>query len=54
LACPHPNLLAEDISGKWVWREDRVRVLQRNAERSATFFDLPTRQVVDFGTEIEN
>jgi len=27
--------------------------LQRNAERSAAFFGVPTKQVVEFGTEIE-
>jgi KUP system potassium uptake protein len=43
----------EDIPGMWVWREAVFAFLQRNAERSAAFFDVPTGQVVEFGTEIE-
>jgi KUP system potassium uptake protein len=43
----------EDIPGMWVWRESLFAFLQRNAERSAAFFGVPTRQVVEFGTEIE-
>jgi KUP system potassium uptake protein len=37
----------------WVWREAIFAFLQRNAERTAAFFDVPTGQVVEFGTEIE-
>ena len=44
---------SEDIPGMWVWRENVFAFLQRNAERSAAFFGLPTKQVVEFGTEIE-
>src|SRR6266481_513316 len=44
---------SEDIPGMWVWRETVFAFLQRNAERSAAFFGVPTRQVVEFGTEIE-
>jgi KUP system potassium uptake protein len=44
---------SEDIPGMWVWRETLFAFLQRNAERSAAFFGVPTRQVVEFGTEIE-
>jgi KUP system potassium uptake protein len=43
----------EDIPGMWVWRESVFAFLQRNAERTAAFFDVPARQVVEFGTEIE-
>jgi KUP system potassium uptake protein len=43
----------EDIPGMWVWRESLFAFLQRNAERSAAFFGVPTKQVVEFGTEIE-
>ncbi|MBS0528226.1 MAG: KUP/HAK/KT family potassium transporter [Proteobacteria bacterium] len=43
----------EDIPGMWVWRENVFAFLQRNAERSAAFFGVPTKQVVEFGTEIE-
>lgn len=44
---------SEDIPGMWVWREGLFAFLQRNAERSAAFFGVPTRQVVEFGTELE-
>ena len=43
----------EDIPGMWVWREALFAFLQRNAERSAAFFGVLTKQVVEFGTEIE-
>jgi KUP system potassium uptake protein len=43
----------EDIPGMWVWRESLFAFLQRNAERSAAFFGVPTGQVVEFGTELE-
>jgi KUP system potassium uptake protein len=43
----------EDVKGMWVWRETLFAFLQRNAERSAAFFGVPTKQVVEFGTEIE-
>jgi KUP system potassium uptake protein len=44
---------SEDIPGMWVWRESLFAFLQRNAERSAAFFGVPTKQVVEFGTELE-
>src|SRR3954454_13492565 len=40
----------EDIPGMWVWRETVFAFLQRNAERTAAFFGVPTKQVVEFGT----
>ena len=43
----------EDVPGMWVWRESMFAFLQRNAERSAAFFGVPTKQVVEFGTELE-
>jgi KUP system potassium uptake protein len=43
----------EDIPGMWVWRETLFAFLQRNAERTAAFFGVPSGQVVEFGTEIE-
>ncbi|MET4760998.1 KUP system potassium uptake protein [Bradyrhizobium ottawaense] len=45
---------SEDIPGMWVWREGVFAFLQRNAERSAAFFGVPTKQVVEFGTELES
>jgi KUP system potassium uptake protein len=43
----------DDIPGMWVWRESLFAFLQRNAERTAAFFGVPSGQVVEFGTEIE-
>jgi KUP system potassium uptake protein len=44
---------SEDVAGMALWRETLFAFLQRNAERSAAFFGVPSRQVVEFGTEIE-
>jgi KUP system potassium uptake protein len=44
---------SEEVAGMWVWRETVFAFLQRNAERTAAFFGVPTGQVVEFGTEIE-
>jgi len=44
---------SQDVPGMWLWRETVFAFLQRNAERSAAFFGVPPRQVVEFGTEIE-
>jgi KUP system potassium uptake protein len=37
----------------WVWREALFAFMQRNAERSAAYFGIPTAQVVEIGIEIE-
>jgi KUP system potassium uptake protein len=44
---------SQDVAGMAMWRETVFAFLQRNAERSAAFFGVPPRQVVEFGTEIE-
>jgi KUP system potassium uptake protein len=41
------------IRGMAVWRERLFSFLQRNAERTAAYFCIPTAQVVEIGTEIE-
>jgi KUP system potassium uptake protein len=41
------------IPGMWVWREALFAFMQRNAERSAAYFCIPTAQVVEIGIEIE-
>ena len=41
---------SEDVAGMSLWRETVFAFLQRNAERSAAFFGVPPRQVVEFGT----
>ena len=43
----------EYIPGMWVWREALYAFMQRNAERSAAYFCIPTAQVVEIGIEIE-
>ena len=42
-----------DQRGMAVWRENLFAFMQRNAERTGAFFGVPTRQVVEVGTEIE-
>ena len=44
---------SEDVPGMWIWRESLFAFLQHNAQHSAAFFGVPTRQVVEFGTELE-
>ena len=41
------------IGGMPVWRESVFAAMQRNAERSASHFCIPTRQAVEVGLEIE-
>jgi KUP system potassium uptake protein len=43
----------EKVPGMAVWRETLFAFMQRNAERSAAYFQVPVRQVVEVGTEIE-
>ena len=42
-----------DKRGMAPWRENLFAFMQRNAERTGAFFGVPTRQVVEVGTEIE-
>ncbi|MBN8945323.1 MAG: KUP/HAK/KT family potassium transporter [Rhizobiales bacterium] len=44
---------SDQVAGMAVWRETVFAFLQRNAERSAAFFGVPAKQVVEYGTEIE-
>jgi KUP system potassium uptake protein len=41
------------IPGMMVWREAVFAFMQRNAERSAAYYDVPTSQVMEVGTELE-
>ena len=41
------------IPGMWIWREALYAFMQRNAERSAAYFCIPAKQVVEIGIEIE-
>jgi KUP system potassium uptake protein len=44
---------SQTVAGMWVWRETLFAFLQRNSKGSAAFFGVPTRQIIEFGTEIE-
>jgi KUP system potassium uptake protein len=44
---------SDEVAGMAMWRETVFAFLQRNATRTASFFGVPTGQVVEFGTEIE-
>lgn len=46
-------IASAEVEGMAVWRENVFAFMQRNAERSAAFFGVPAKQVVEFGTEIE-
>ena len=41
------------VPGMALWREEIFAILNRNAERSAAYFCVPARQVVEIGIEIE-
>jgi KUP system potassium uptake protein len=41
------------VLGMALWREEIFAILNRNAERSAAYFCIPARQVVEIGIEIE-
>ena len=41
------------VLGMALWREEIFAILNRNAERSAAYFCVPARQVVEIGIEIE-
>jgi KUP system potassium uptake protein len=44
---------SDEVVGMAVWRETLFAFLQHNAKSAAAFFGVPTRQLVEFGTEIE-
>ena len=44
---------AKSVAGMAHWREVIFAFVQRNSERSATYFSVPSLQVVEMGTEIE-
>ena len=41
------------VPGMSIWREAMFALFHRNAERSAAYFCVPSRQVVQIGVEIE-
>ena len=49
----HEAVIPSNHPGMAEWREGLFSFLKRNAERSGAHFGLPTRQVVEVGTEIE-
>ncbi len=50
----HETVLPKsDKRGMADWREKLFAFMQRNGERTGAFFCVPTRQVVEVGTEIE-
>ena len=50
----HETIIAKSGNGGMsAWREGLYAFMQRNAERSGAFFGVPTRQVVEVGTELE-
>jgi KUP system potassium uptake protein len=50
----HETVIATDrLPGMARWREALFGFMQRNAERKAAYFCVPTEQVIEVGTEIE-
>ena len=47
------TILPTDRPGMAQWREVLFSILHRNAERSAAYFCVPARQVVEIGVELE-
>jgi KUP system potassium uptake protein len=47
------TILPTGRPGMAQWREALFSILHRNAERSAAYFCVPARQVVEIGVEIE-
>lgn len=47
------TLIANPIPGMAIWREHLFSFMTRNAYRAATFFKIPSHQVVELGLEIE-
>lgn len=46
------TLIATDESGMARWRERLFALMSRNAERAARYFDIPSDQVVELGTQV--
>ena len=49
----HEVVIPSPKPGMALWREGLFAFMKRNAERTGAFFGVPTRQVVEVGTEIE-
>ncbi|MHB2205132.1 potassium transporter Kup [Methylobacterium sp. CM6257] len=49
----HEVVIPSQKPGMAVWRESLFAFMKRNAERTGAHFCLPTRQIVEVGTEIE-
>jgi KUP system potassium uptake protein len=50
----HENIIPTDkVGGMMLWREEVFAFMQRNAQRSAAYFGVPTTQVMEVGTELE-
>jgi KUP system potassium uptake protein len=47
------TILATERHGMAIWRERLFAFLARNAGRATAFFDLPPKQVIEIGAEID-
>jgi KUP system potassium uptake protein len=47
------TILATERRGMALWRERLFAFLARNAARATAFFNLPPRQVIEIGAEID-
>jgi KUP system potassium uptake protein len=49
----HEVVIPSKKPGMALWRQGLFAFMKRNAERTGAHFCLPTRQIVEVGTEIE-
>ena len=47
------TLIATDLPGMALWREQLFAFMSRNAQRAATWFRIPSTQVVEIGVQVE-
>ncbi len=47
------TLVASDKPGMALWRERLFAVMSRNAQRATTYFNIPSKEVIEIGTQID-
>lgn len=47
------TLIPTDKPGMAIWRERLFALMSRNAQRATTYFNIPSKEVIEIGTQIE-
>ena len=47
------TLIATPLPGMALWRERLFAFMSRNAQRAATYYRIPSQQVVEIGVQVE-